>query len=103
MSSLALVLAAAVVTFASRAVFLAVPARPPRGAWARFLDVFPLALFVSLATASLAAPDGRVAATPALAAAAGGVLGAALARRSLVVVIGSGAVVYWAVRLLLGG
>lgn len=103
MSSLALVLAAAVVTFACRAAFLAVPARPPRGVWARFLDVFPLALFVSLATVSLAAPDGRVAATPALAAAAGGLVGAVLARRSLVGVILFGGVAYWAARLLLGG
>lgn len=102
MSSLAIVLVAAVITFACRAAFLAVPARPPRGAWARFLDVFPLALFVSLATASLAAPEGRVAATPALVAAAGGMLGAALARRSLVLILACGTAAYWAARLLLG-
>lgn len=102
MSHLALVVAAAAVTFATRVVFLARPGRRPRGAWARFLDVFPLALFVSLATVGLAAPEGSVAVTPALAAAGGGVLGAALTRRSLLGVLLVGAAAYWIARALVG-
>lgn len=100
MSHLALVVVAAAVTFATRAAFLVRPGRAPRGAWARFLDVFPLALFVSLATVGLAAPEGRVALTPALAAAGGGVLGALLARRSLFGVLLLGAAAYWIARAL---
>jgi branched-subunit amino acid transport protein len=95
------VLVAAAITFACRVVFLTAPA--PRGLWGRFLDVFPLALFVALATAGLAAPGGTVAASPALAAAAGGILGAALTRRSLLGVLVFGTVTYWIVRLLVAG
>lgn len=100
MTTLALVLLAAVITYASRVVFLALPARAIEGRWARLLEIFPLALFVAVATAALAAPEGRVEVSPALAAAAGGAFGAVLNRRSLFVVIGCGLTVYWAVRLL---
>lgn len=101
MSTLAVVLLAAAITYASRVVFLARPAGALGGRWARLLDIFPLALFVAVATAALAAPEGQVEATPALAAAAGGIAGAALNRRSLLVVIGCGLVAYWIVRLAL--
>ncbi len=68
----------------------------------RFLEVFPLALFVSLATLGLAAPDGTPAATPALAGAVGGVVGAVLTRRSLPGVVLAGAVAYWLTRAVVG-
>lgn len=75
MSTTALTLtvcAMGVVTYASRALFLF--RTPPRltGYVGRFLDLFPLALFVSLAATGLLAPDGHLAAGPGLAALAAG-------------------------------
>ncbi|MFN8105010.1 MAG: AzlD domain-containing protein [Acidimicrobiia bacterium] len=75
MSTTALALtmvAMGVVTYASRALFLF--RAPPRlgGYLGRFLDLFPLALFVSLAATGLLAPDGHLAAGPGLAALAAG-------------------------------
>ena len=97
------VVVVAVVTYLCRASFLLLPGLPePRGLWARFLDSFPLALFVSLATIGFVAPDGVPAVTPGLAAAAGGVVGAAVTRRSLIGTIVIGAVAYWVARLLSG-
>ncbi len=100
MSDLALVAAMAAITYASRVAFLVRTGDPPGGLVGRFLDVFPLALFVSLATVGLAAPDGDLDASIALVAAAGGVLGAAVTKRSLVGVLLFGAAAWWAARLL---
>ncbi len=98
MPDLALIVLVAAITYASRVAFL-VRRRPVLGGLVgRFLEVFPLALFVALATSGLAAPDGEVAVTPALAGAAGGVVGAGLTRRSLVGTIVIGAAAYWLVR-----
>ena len=102
MSDLALIGLVAAITFASRVAFLARHRPVPKGLVGRFLEVFPLALFVALATSGLAAPDGEVAVTPALAGAAGGLLGARLTRRSLVGTILIGAAVYWLVRWVAG-
>lgn len=102
MSDLGLVVAVAAVTYASRVVFLLRQQPVPGGLVGRFVEVFPLALFVSLATLGLAAPDGTPAVTPALAGAAGGVIGAVLTRRSLLGVVVAGAVAYWLARALLG-
>ncbi len=98
-----MVVVVAAVTYLCRASFLVLPGLPePSGLWARFLDSFPLALFVSLATIGFVAPDGVPAVTPGLAAAAGGVVGAAVTRRSLIGTIVIGAAAYWVARLLGG-
>lgn len=88
----------AALTFGSRALLLARRARTPAGIVGRFLEVFPLALFVALATSGLAAPQGTPAVTAALAGAAGGVAGAVVTRRSLVGTILCGGALYWVVR-----
>jgi branched-subunit amino acid transport protein len=100
MSDLALVVAMAVITFGSRAVFLVWPRPAPAGRWGRFLETFPLALFIALATLGLAAPDGDPEAGIALVAAAGGVVGAAITKRSLLGVLVVGGALYWLARSL---
>ena len=103
MSDLALVAVVAVITFASRASYLLRPparAAPPSG---RFLEVFPLALFVSLATVGLMAPDGSQGFAPALVAAGGGVIGAIVAKRRILATVGAGMAAYWIARFLLAG
>ena len=102
MTDLSLILVVAVITFGSRVVFLARRREVPEGPVGRFLEVFPLALFIALATSGLAAPEGSLAITPALGGAVGGVVGAAATRRSLVGTILIGAAAYWLVRLLAG-
>ena len=102
MTDLTLILVVAVITFGSRVVFLARRRPVPEGIVGRFLEVFPLALFIALATTGLAAPQGSVAVTPALGGAVGGMIGAAVTRRSLVGTIVIGAAAYWLVRLLAG-
>ena len=97
------VVVVAVVTYLCRASFVVLPGlSEPSGLWARFLDSFPLALFVSLATIGFVAPEGIPEVTPGLAAAVGGVVGAAVTRRSLIGTIVIGAAAYWVVRLLSG-
>ena len=102
MSDALLILVVAAITYGSRVVFLARRRDVPEGFVGRFLEVFPLALFIALATSGLAAPDGSPAVTPGLAGAAGGVLGAVVTRRSLVGTIVIGAAAYWLVRWTAG-
>lgn len=102
MTDLTLILVVAAITFGSRVGFLARRREVPEGAVGRFLEVFPLALFIALATSGLAAPEGSLAVTPALGGAVGGIVGAAVTRRSLVGTILIGAAVYWVVRWLGG-
>jgi len=97
-SDLSLVLAMAVITFTSRAVFLVWPRPVPGGRWGRFLETFPLALFVALATLGLAAPDGDPEAGIALVAATGGVVGAVITRRSLPGILLVAGAFYWIAR-----
>ena len=101
MSDLVLILIAAVITYASRVVFLARPRPAPGGPVGRFLEVFPLALFIALATVGLAAPNGQPEITVSLVAAAGGVVGGAVFRRSLWGVIAVGALAFYVVRALI--
>jgi branched-subunit amino acid transport protein len=102
MSDLALIAVAAVITFSTRVAFLVRP-RPAPGGWlGRFLDVFPLALFLAIATDALIAPSGSPEITPALAGAAGGVLGAVVFRRALWAVLVVGAGVFYLVRAITG-
>ena len=102
MSDLVLILLVAAITFSTRVAFLIRPRPAHRGAVGRFLDVFPLALFVAIATNSLIAPAGTAEVTPALAGAAGGVLGAVIFRRALWAVLAVGAGVFYLVRWIVG-
>jgi branched-subunit amino acid transport protein len=102
MGDVALVIAVAAITFSCRLVFLIRPRPIPEGWWGRFLGLFPLALFVAIATVGMAAPEGAIEATPALAAAVGGVVGAAVFRRSLWAVLGAGAAFFYVARALVG-
>lgn len=102
MNDLLLVLAVAVITYATRLAFLLRPRQVPGGALGRFLDVFPLALFIAIATTGLAAPTGSPAVTPALAAAAGGAAGGLLFRRNLWGVLIVGALAFHLTRAVVG-
>lgn len=103
MNDLTLILAVAVVTYMSRVAFLLKPRPVTGGPLGRFLSVFPLALFVAIATTELAAPRGTPAITPGLAAALGGVVGGIVFRRSLVGVLAVGAFAFYGVRAVVGG
>lgn len=98
MNDLALIGAMAAITYASRATFLLWPRSIPEGFLGRFLELFPMALFVAIATLGLAAPEGEIEATIALVAAAGGLLGAVVTRRSFLGVAGMGIVAWWVAR-----
>ena len=102
MSDLLLIVAMAAITYGSRVVFLANPGSPPSGIVGRFLDRFPLALFVALAASILVVPAAEVDARLGWAAIGGAVLGGWLSRRSLYGVIGAGFAAYWLARLLVG-
>lgn len=95
-----MVLAVAAITYGTRVAFLLRPRPVPEGALGRFLDVFPLALFVAIAITGLAAPDGEPAITPALAAALGGVIGAVVFRRNLWGVLVVGMVFFYVTTVL---
>ncbi len=100
MSDFLLIVAMAVITYGSRVVFLANPGSPPSGIVRRFLDRFPLALFVALAASILVVPGSEVDAVPGWAAVVGAVAGGWLTRRSLYGVIGIGFAAYWLARVL---
>lgn len=102
MSDVALVLVVATITYASRLSFMLRPRPAPAGRLGRFLDGFPLALFVAIAATGLAAPDGTPAVSPALAAALGGLLGAIVFRRNLWGVLGVGATFFYLARAMVG-
>jgi len=101
-SDLVLVVLVALITYASRLSFMFRPRPAPGGALGRFLDVFPLALFMAIAATGLAAPNGSPEISPALAAALGGVLGAVVFRRNLWGVLVVGASFYYLTRTLTG-
>ena len=98
MSNLLLIVIVAVINFATRISFLARPGT--RTSSNRFLEVFPVALFVSLAASDLFAPGGSLAVSPMLVAAGGAILGAVVFRRSMLGVVGVGFAFYWIARLL---
>ncbi len=100
MSDLTLVVAVAAITYGTRVAFLLQPRPVPQGALGRFLDVFPLALFVAIATTGLVAPEGGPAVTPALAAALGGIIGAVVFRRNLWGVLMVGMAFFYITRAL---
>ena len=102
MSDFVLVLVVAAITFATRIAFLIRPRPVPGGPLGRFLEVFPLALFMVIAASGLVAPEGTPAVTPALAGAVGGVLGAVVFRRRLWGVLALGALAFYLARALTG-
>ena len=89
--SVPVLLALAVLTYASRAVALVLLPRPGE-TFRRLLDRVPAPLFAGLAAVSLFSPEGGLAPVPTLAAAAGGVLLAPT--RSLLAVLGGGLLGY---------
>lgn len=97
MADLPLVVAMAAITYGSRVVFLVSSGPAPRGAVARFLETFPLALFVALATSSLLVGDGvgRGLGVPAF---VGAILGAVVGKRSLVAALVGGGAAYLVAR-----
>jgi branched-subunit amino acid transport protein len=97
-----LILMVAAVTFASRIAFLIKPRPVPEGALGRFLNVFPLALFIAIAAQGLLAPRGVPEVSPALAAAVGGVVGGLIFRRNLWGVLAVGAAAFYLVRAMVG-
>ena len=102
MSDLALVLGVAVITFGTRVAFLLRPRAAPEGRIGRFLDVFPLALFIAIATSGLVAPWGSPELIANLAGALGGVVGGVVFRRSLWGVLGLGAACFYLARAIIG-
>lgn len=100
MNDLSIVVAMAAITYSSRVLFLVRPRTMPEGAVGRFLDVFPLALFMALATIGLGAPEGEPEVTIALAGAGGGVVGGVVTRRSLLGIVICGGAAWWLARAL---
>jgi branched-subunit amino acid transport protein len=102
MSDTLLVVAMAAITYGSRAVFLARTGRLPTGRIAVFLERFPLALFVSLATATLLVPDADVEPALGYTALGAGLAGAIATRRSMVGVLLCGGAGYAVARWIAG-
>ncbi len=97
MDELVLVVLAGVITFSSRATFMVRPPTKLPEPARRFLDVFPLALFMSLAVQGLARPtivDG-ISPVPALLAAAGALLAGRFTDNALLWMLAGGALGYW--------
>jgi len=88
----------AAITYGSRVVFLVRPGNEPSGRAAEFLDAFPLALFVALATSTLLVGDGvgRSLGIPAF---VGAVAGGVIRRGSLIAALVGGGFAYWMARL----
>ncbi|MGQ0849621.1 MAG: AzlD domain-containing protein [Actinomycetota bacterium] len=101
MSELWMILLMAAITFGSRASFMLRKVSSDRVKHSRFLDVFPIALFVALAARDLIAPAGEPAMNPSVIAGIGGVLGGLVFRRSLVATVVIGLACYWIARLAL--
>lgn len=102
MSDLALIVGVAVITFGTRVAFLVKPRSAPGRRVGRFLKIFPLALFIAIATSELIAPLGSTELTANLAGAVGGVVGGVVFRRSLWGVLGVGAACFYLARALIG-
>ncbi len=102
MSDMWLVVAMGAITYGSRVVLLARSGQALEGRLDAFLDRFPLALFIALATATLLVPDANVEPALGYAAFAGAVVGGILTRRSLVGVLMIGGAAYWLVRVIAG-
>jgi len=97
-----LVVAMGAITYASRVALLARSGRALEGRIDSFLERFPLALFIALATATLLVPDADVEPALGYAAFGGAVAGGIATRRSLPGVLIVGGAVYWIARLIAG-
>ena len=97
-----LVVAMGTITYSSRVVLLARSGQALEGRFDTFLERFPLALFIALATATLLVPDADVKPALGYAAFAGAVVGGVLTRRSLVGILMIGGATYWLARLIAG-
>ncbi len=102
MTDLYVVLGVAVITFATRVSFLLSPRQAPAGRLGRFLDVFPVALFVAIAVNGLVAPVGSPELTANLLGALGGVIGGVVFRRSVWGVFAMGAAFFYLARAVIG-
>jgi len=102
MSDALLVVAMGAITYGSRVVLLARPGRASAGPIDSFLDRFPLALFIALATATLLVPDSDLDPALGYASFGGAVTGATVIRRSLPGVLVVGGAAYWVARLVAG-
>lgn len=102
MSDLAVVLGVAVITFATRVSFLISPREAPSGRLGRFLDVFPVALFVAIAVNGLVAPMGSPELAANLFAVVGALVGGVVFRRSVWGVFMLGAVCFYLARAIIG-
>jgi branched-subunit amino acid transport protein len=98
MSHLAIIVLVALITFLSRASFMLWRPSSRSMKENRFLEVFPVALFVAFAVTGFVAPRGELDFTPTLAAAAGGLAGAVIFRRSIAGIMACGLVIYWLAR-----
>jgi len=102
MSDMWLVVAMGAITYGSRVVLLARSGQALEGRIETFLERFPLALFIALATATLLVPDADVEPALGYAAFGGAVAGGVLSRRSLVGILMIGGATYWLARLIAG-
>ena len=97
-----LVVAMGTITYGSRVVLLARSGHALEGRIDAFLERFPLALFIALATATLLVPDADVEPALGYTAFAGAVVGGILIRRSLAGILIIGGAAYWLARLISG-
>ncbi len=102
MNDTLLVMVMGAITYGSRVVLLARSGQAVEGRIDAFLERFPLALFIALATATLLVPDADVEPALGYAAFAGAVAGSILIRRSLGGVLMIGGAAYWMARLITG-
>ena len=100
-SDMLLVVAMGAITYGSRVVLLARSGRM-EGRVDSFLERFPLALFVALATATLLVPDAGVEPALGYAAFVGAVAAGIVTRGSLPGVLILGGAAYWVARLVIG-
>lgn len=102
MTDLSVVLAMAAIHYGCRVSLLARSGPGPAGRLALFLERFPLALFVSLATTTLLVPGEVSEPVWGYAALGGAVAGGLATRRSLPGVLVGGVAAYWLARLIVG-
>jgi branched-subunit amino acid transport protein len=99
MSTLVLIGAMAIITLLSRLSFMLRPVTSQKLKENRFLEVFPVALFVTLAVVGFAPEGELLRVTPSVIAGLGGVGGAVLFKRSMLGVVAVGGVAYLLARL----
>jgi branched-subunit amino acid transport protein len=99
MSTFVLIVAMAAITMLSRLSFMLRPVTSQKLKENRFLEMFPVALFVTLAVVGFAPEGELLRVTPSVIAGLGGVAGAVLFKRSMLGVVAVGGVAYLLARL----